>query len=97
MRTVVVGTRPPELDALIARCREQGLDLFDELWNGEYHMNPAPHPRHGAVDHQVAALLFSIAKSKGLFPSDHSTFARCTITGSPTLVTAEPNPTMSLF
>jgi Uma2 family endonuclease len=68
MRTIVVGTRPPELDALIAKRREQGLDLFDEIWNGDYHMNPAPHPRHAAVDRQTAALLDPIAKSKALVP-----------------------------
>jgi Uma2 family endonuclease len=67
MRTVVVGTRPPELDALIAKRRAQGLDLFDELWNGEYHMNPAPHSRHGDLDFQLPILLAQLAKERGLF------------------------------
>lgn len=66
MRTVVVGTRPPELDALIARRRSLGLDLFDEVWNGEHHMNPAPHSRHGQVEFQLAVLLAPIAAARGL-------------------------------
>ena len=68
MRTVVVGTRPPEIDALIAQRRARGLDSFDELWNGDYHLNPAPHPRHGMVDQQLSALLFQRAKERSLVP-----------------------------
>ncbi len=68
MRTVVVGTRPPEIDALIAQRRARGLDLFDELWNGDYHMNPAPHPRHGRVDRQLSRVLDPIAEAIGLVP-----------------------------
>jgi Uma2 family endonuclease len=68
MRTVVVGTRPPELVALIAKRRALGLDTFDELWNGEYHMNPALHPRHGRLDRQLARLLDPIAEQQGLLP-----------------------------
>ncbi len=68
MRTVVVGTRPPEIDALIARRQARGLDLFDELWNGDYHMNPAPHSRHGRVDRQIARVLDPIAEAIGLVP-----------------------------
>jgi Uma2 family endonuclease len=69
MRTVVVGTRPAELDALIESRRKQGLDLFDEVWNGDYHMNPAPNVRHGRVDRQLAAILDPLAISKGLVPT----------------------------
>ncbi len=64
----MVGTRPPEIDALIAQRRARGLDLFDELWNGDYHMNPAPHPRHGEIDHQLVAVLYTLAKELSLVP-----------------------------
>jgi Uma2 family endonuclease len=67
MRTVVVGTRPPELDALIVKRRAQGLDLFDEIWNGVYHMNPAPHSRHGDLDFQLPQILGPVAAARGLF------------------------------
>jgi Uma2 family endonuclease len=66
MRTVIVGTRPAELDALIASRRARGLDLYDEVWNGDYHMNLAPHPRHGNIDFQLAGLLAPLARSARL-------------------------------
>ncbi len=66
MRTVVVGTRPPELDALIARRAQLGLDRFDEVWKGDYHMNPAPHSRHGRLDRQLAIILHPYAQRAGL-------------------------------
>jgi Uma2 family endonuclease len=67
MRTVIVGTRPAELDALIASRRARGLDLYDEVWKGDYHMNPAPHARHGDLDFQLPQILGPLARSKGLF------------------------------
>ena len=57
MKTVVVGPRPAELEALIAARRARGLDLFDEIWDGVLHMNPAPRVRHGIVAAEVAAAL----------------------------------------
>ena len=53
MRTVVLGERPPELDALIARRRSLGLDTFDEVWEGDYHMNPTPPGPHSWIDQQL--------------------------------------------
>jgi hypothetical protein len=34
MRTVVLGTRPDELEALIARRHALGFDDHDEVWEG---------------------------------------------------------------
>ncbi len=66
MRTVVLGPRPPELDALIARRRSLGLDTHDEVWKGEYHMAPAAHSSHGWLDDQFAVLLHPLARAVGL-------------------------------
>jgi Uma2 family endonuclease len=66
MRTVVLGPRPAELDRLIARRRQLGQDLFDEVWGGEYHMAPAPHPGHGIVLGELIALLRAPARAVGL-------------------------------
>lgn len=66
MRTVVLGSRPAELEALIARRRALGLDLHDEVWNGEYHMSPAAHPWHGYLDDELAVLLRPLARRAGL-------------------------------
>ena len=66
MKTVVLGPRPAELDALIARRQALGIDTFDEVWEGSYHVAPAAHPAHGYVDNELAALLAPVARSVGL-------------------------------
>ena len=32
------------------RRRRLGQDLFDEVWEGVVHMNPAPHSQHGRLE-----------------------------------------------
>ncbi|MEJ7845708.1 MAG: Uma2 family endonuclease [Acidimicrobiales bacterium] len=66
MRTVVLGPRPAELEALIARRRALGLDTFDEVWEGEYHMSPAPHPRHAFLAVVMARVLGPRADVRGV-------------------------------
>jgi len=41
MRTVLLEP-PAEVRAWLARRRELGQDLYDEVWEGEYHVAPAP-------------------------------------------------------
>lgn len=36
------------------------------MWEGEYHVAPAPHGRHAAVDHQLARILGPVADQAGL-------------------------------
>ena len=67
MRTVVLGPPPPELAALIARRHVLGLDRYDEVWDGEYHMAPMAHSSHGWLDDQVAVLLHPLIVAAGLF------------------------------
>jgi Uma2 family endonuclease len=57
VRTVVLGPRPPELDALLERRRALGQDLYDEVWAGDYHLVPEPSPVQAYVEHQLAELL----------------------------------------
>lgn len=66
MRTVVLGTRPPALEALIAERQALGLDGADEVWEGEYHMAPAAHSAHGIVDNELAVILHPLARRVGL-------------------------------
>ncbi|MGH8929470.1 MAG: hypothetical protein ACRDZO_02230 [Egibacteraceae bacterium] len=47
VRTVIAGKRPPEIESWLERRRALGQDLFDEVWEGDYHVGPAPH---GLVD-----------------------------------------------
>jgi len=69
VRTVVVGDPPAEVQAWLDRRRALGQDLFDEVWEGEYHVAPAPHRRHGDLDDQLAAILRPTARAVGLWPS----------------------------
>jgi Uma2 family endonuclease len=69
MRTVVLGPRPPEFEALLAHRHALGQDLYDEVWEGEYHMAPAPHPFHGILDDELAVALHPLARRAGLVGS----------------------------
>jgi Uma2 family endonuclease len=70
VRTVVLDPAPAEFEALLERRRALGQDLYDEVWEGEYHMAPAPHPSHGYVGHQLAVLLNPLALHAGLVGTD---------------------------
>lgn len=69
MRTVVVGERPAELEALIRRRQELGQDGFDEVWEGDYHVAPNAHSDHGIVAAEVTSVLRPRARSVGLVTS----------------------------
>jgi Uma2 family endonuclease len=66
MRTVVLGPRPPEFEALLEQRHALGQDLYDEVWEGEYHLAPAPHPFHGYLDGQLAVALHPLARQARL-------------------------------
>jgi len=59
MRTVVTADQ-------IAERRRLGIDKFDEIWDGEYRMNAAPHPRHSFILRHVTRLLDPPAEALGL-------------------------------
>lgn len=66
MRTVVLGERPPELEAFLARRRALGQDTYDEVWEGAYHVAPHAHSDHGVVQAEVLFALTARAKRQGL-------------------------------
>ena len=66
VRTVWLGDRPPELEALLARRHALGQDRFDEVWEGEYHMAPMARPAHGYVAAQLVRVLAPFAERAGL-------------------------------
>jgi hypothetical protein len=66
MRTVVLGPPPAEIEALIAHRRAIGADRNDEVWEGEYHIAPAPNAAHGDVDEQLPLLLHRYVQRAGL-------------------------------
>ena len=51
---------------MIARRKELGLDRFDEVWNGEYHMSPGPSGPHALIDSALIVLLAPYAQAAGL-------------------------------
>jgi Uma2 family endonuclease len=66
VKTVVLGPPPAEVEAFLERRRALGQDLFDEMWEGVYHVAPASHPWHGYVDNVLAELLGPFARAAGL-------------------------------
>lgn len=68
MPTLVRDPQPAEFEALLERRRRLGQDLLDEVWEGVYVMNPAPHSRHAHVAQQLAELLGEPARQAGLVP-----------------------------
>ena len=66
--TLVCDPPPAEFETLLQRRRELGQDLLDEVWEGVYHMNPAPHQRHAHVAQQLAELLGPPAREAGQMP-----------------------------
>lgn len=56
----------PDTEALLAERRRLGQDAHDEIWQGEYHMVPGPHPRHGMASESVGLALAPWAARAGL-------------------------------
>ena len=59
---------PVELQALLERRKRLDQDRHDEMWEGVYHMAPAPRNTHTDVQHQLAVLLDAPARQAGLHP-----------------------------
>ena len=78
--TLVLDPPPADFEALLERRRQLGHDLLDEVWEGVYHMNPAPHQRHAHAAQQLAELLGAPAREAGLVPM----ISIFKATGSPT-------------
>ena len=66
MPTLVRDPQPAEFEALLERRRRLGQDLFDEVWEGVLHMNPAPHSQHGRLEWQLAGILAPLAAAADL-------------------------------
>ncbi|MDQ6803632.1 MAG: Uma2 family endonuclease [Actinomycetota bacterium] len=69
MPTLVLGTPPPELEALLERRRQAGVDRLDEVWQGVRHMVPGPSIEHADISQQLAELLGPPARAAGLRPT----------------------------
>jgi Uma2 family endonuclease len=66
MRTLVLDSPTAGLDPLLERRRQSGLDRLDEVWEGVYHMVPAPSAPHALIESQLHLLLGPLAQADGL-------------------------------
>jgi Uma2 family endonuclease len=71
VRTVVLDPSSAGLAELLENRRRSGLDRLDEVWQGVYHMVPAPSDVHADIAQQLAELLGPVARAAGLFPTMH--------------------------
>ncbi len=55
-------------EAVLAQRRRDGLDRFDEMWEGVLHMVPAPSSRHQAFSGRLFRALAPLAEAAGLAP-----------------------------
>ncbi len=67
MKTVVLGDMPDILSSLIAERQRFGLDTHDEIWEGSYHMAPAPTGKHAKSGATIVRLLSDAADLIGLY------------------------------
>jgi Uma2 family endonuclease len=70
VRTVILDPPPDAVAAALAERRRRGQDLFDEVWKGELHVVPAPHPRHGRTAAALRRVLADAAAQHGLLDSE---------------------------
>ncbi len=66
MPTVILDPLPVEIDELLVRRQELGLDNADEMWEGVLHVNPAPYGRHARILSQLAVIFDGPARAAGL-------------------------------
>jgi len=63
---VILGPPPAELEELIERRHQFGLDLYDEVWEGTYHMAPAPRFDHANLAIALVRALLPLTDAAGL-------------------------------
>jgi Uma2 family endonuclease len=66
MKTVVLASCTPQEVAMLAERRRRRQDRHDEVWQGEYHMNPAAHAHHGWLGLQLSGILAAAAAQRKL-------------------------------
>jgi Uma2 family endonuclease len=66
MRTLVLDPPTAGLGEVLEGRRRSGLDRLDEIWEGVYHMVPAPSGEHAEISQQLAELLGPPARAAGL-------------------------------
>jgi Uma2 family endonuclease len=66
MRTLFVTDPPPVVDDWLTCRHALGQDLFDEVWEGEYHVAASRTGRHADIQVQLVRILAPLADRAGL-------------------------------
>jgi Uma2 family endonuclease len=66
MRTLVLDPPTAGLGGVLESRRRSGLDRLDEIWEGVYHMVPAPSGLHATSESQLHRILGPPAMAAGL-------------------------------
>jgi Uma2 family endonuclease len=66
VRTLILDPPPGELRELLERRRLSRGDRHDEVWEGVYHMVPAPGARRSLIVMRLGILLDGAARAAGL-------------------------------
>jgi hypothetical protein len=67
MTTVLASTdQLPVLVDALAQRHAQGLDTYDEWWDGVYRVVTGPTPKHGGLVLKLGRLLLTLAEEAGL-------------------------------
>ena len=66
MRTLFVTDPPPVVEDWLERRHALGQDLYDEVWEGEYHVAAAPRAGHADVQFQLVRILAAAADAASL-------------------------------
>jgi Uma2 family endonuclease len=74
VRTLVLDPETAGLGELMERRRRSGLDRLDEIWEGVYHMVPAPSHAHASIEAQLMRIIGPAADAAGFEPT-----GRCNI------------------
>jgi Uma2 family endonuclease len=69
MRTLLPDPPPADFEELLERRRHAGADRLDEVWQGVYHMVPAPSHADASIAWQLAVVLTPSARDAGLEPT----------------------------
>jgi Uma2 family endonuclease len=66
MPTLVLDPQPAEIEELLARRRELGIDRWDEVWEGVLHMIPPPSHNHQVIASRLHRILGPLGDEAGL-------------------------------
>jgi len=68
MDAIVIAPLADVDPEVLARRQAQGLDRFDEVWDGLLHVVPSPNMEHQRIGYRLTITLGPLAEAAGLVP-----------------------------